>query len=47
MRRIWRILRWLLALALAGALALTGWAYLRLRATLPGPGGTCPGPPIP
>ncbi len=35
MRRTWRILRWVLALVVAGGLALTGWAYLRLRASLP------------
>src|SRR5476649_540608 len=35
MRRIWRMLRWALALLIVGVLALTGWAYLRLRASLP------------
>jgi penicillin amidase len=35
MRRTWRVLRWTLAIVLAAALGLAGWAYLRLRASLP------------
>ena len=35
MRRAWRFLRWALALVAVVLLGLTGWAYLRLRASLP------------
>lgn len=35
MRRAWRILRWVLALGVVALLGAGGWAYLRLRASLP------------
>ena len=35
MRHAWRVLRWMIALVLVVVLAATGWAYLRLRASLP------------
>lgn len=35
MKRVWRILRWLVALVLLATLGVTSWAYLRLRASLP------------
>ena len=35
MKRTWRILRWVVVLVVMGAFALSGWVYLRLRASLP------------
>ncbi len=35
MRRAWRILRWVLALVAVALMGASGWAYLRLRASLP------------